>query len=233
MNVHDDDAPLTEAELELSRKGQNLVSAAVADTQAPQSLREAIEGERERAAARDRAPFWRRHRWLLATAGVAVTALAAFAIALQTGSETAAPTLDEVYAAAQLAPTEGAPPTAAGDPPVLDAAVGALEFPDWEEKFDWRAVGRRDDEIAGRDVTTVYYRNAEGERLGYAVVAGEPLATEPAGREVRRDGNSYDVARAGESTIVTWTQQGHTCAIVAPSDVPESTLVDLAASRNV
>ena len=30
-----------------------------------------------------------------------------------------------------------------------------------------------------------------------------------------------------ERTTVTWTQDGHTCAIVAPSEVPAETLVEL------
>ena len=56
---------------------------------------------------------------------------------------------------------------------------------------------------------------------------------EPPGRQVMRKGNTYHVARGAEHTTVTWTQQGHTCAIVASSTVPQGNLVDLAASRNV
>jgi hypothetical protein len=82
-------------------------------------------------------------------------------------------------------------------------------------------------------VTTVFYSNPKGARLGYAVVAGEALGEEPPGREVTRKGKTYNVASAGGDTVVTWTQQGHTCVIVAPSTVAESKLVDLAASRNV
>ena len=233
MNVHDEnDTPLTDEELELARRGERLVAAAVEETRAPQSLRESIEAERERVGARER-PFWRRHGWAFGVAGLAAAGVAAFAIAIQTGTESSGPSLDEVYAAAESAPTEGAPANLGGDPPVVDASVGSLEFPDWRETFDWRAVGRRDDEIDGRAVTTVYYRNPEGAELGYSVVAGAPLGEKPPGREVLRDGNTYDVDRGQDQTTVTWTQDGHTCAIVAPSKVPRSTLVDLAASRNL
>jgi hypothetical protein len=229
----ENDTPPTEEELALARQGEALISAAAADVHAPQSLREAIERERQRATVRARAPFWRRHRWGLAAAGTAAAALVAVAIALETGGDNADPSLNEVYAAAQLNPTKAAPAPAGGEPPVLDANVGALEFPDWQETFDWRAVGRRDSDLGGRRVTTVFYRNPEGAQLAYAVVAGDSLGGNPAGRPVEHKGKTYDVARGDERTIVTWTQQGHTCAIVAPSEVPQSTLVDLAASRNV
>jgi hypothetical protein len=232
--VHgENDRPLSEEELELARNGEELIAAAVADVRAPQSLREAIERDRERAAARAQVPFWRRHRLGLAVAGVAAAALAAVAIALQTGSNGTEPSLTKVYAATQLPPTKAAPARLGGSPPVLDAKVGNLKFPDWQQKFGWKAVGRRADSLSGRPVTTVFYRNPEGARLGYSVVSGDPLGGKPPGRQVTRKGNTYHVARDGEHTTVTWTQQGHTCAIVASSTVPQANLVDLAASRNV
>jgi hypothetical protein len=228
----ENDRPPTEEELALARRGEALISAAVADARAPQSLREAIERDRERAAAR--APFWRRHRWALASAGVTAAALAAVAIALETGGGTTTqPPLTNVYAAARLAPTQSAPALAGGSPPVLDAKVGSLEFPDWQKSFGWRAVGRRNDTLSGRRVTTVFYRNPHGGRLGYAVVSGDPLHATPPGRQVTRKGKTYHVAQAGARTIVTWKQQGHTCVIVAPAGVPQARVVDLAASRNV
>jgi hypothetical protein len=229
----ENDRPLTEEELELAHRGEELIAAAVADVRAPQSLREALERDRERAAAQARAPFWRRHRWGLALAGVATAALAAVAIALETGSNETEPSLTKVYAATQLAPTQAAPSRLGGSPPVLDANVGNLKFPDWQQKFGWQAVGKRDDSLSDRPVTTVFYRNPEGARLGYTVVSGDPLGGKPPGRQVTRKGNTYHVAREGEHTTVTWTQQGHTCAIVASSTVPQANLVDLAASRNV
>jgi hypothetical protein len=184
----ENDKPLTEEELARAREGEALIAATVADVRAPQSLREAVERDRERAAARTRAPFWRRHRWILASAGAAAAVLVVVAVTLQT---------------------------------------------DWEKSFGWRAVGRRDDTLSGRPVTTVYYRNGEGARLGYAVVSGEAIDADQPGREVTRKGKSYHVARAGRRTIVTWEQQGHTCVIEAPAAVPPTRLVDLAASRNV
>ena len=230
---NENDKPLTEEELALAREGEALISAAVADVRAPQSLREGIERDRERATARARAPFWRRHRLGLASASALAAALAAVAIALDTGGNSTEPSLTKVYAAARLDQTKAAPGPRGGAPPVLDAKVGNLVFPDWQAKFGWQAVGRRDDTLSGRPVTTVFYRNPEGARLGYAVVSGEPLGGNPPGRRVSRKGKTYHVAQVGARTVVTWTQQGHTCVIVAPARVPPARVVDLAASRNV
>jgi hypothetical protein len=227
------DTPPSEEEQALARKGEALIAAAMADVRAPQSLRESIERERERAAGAARRPFWRRYRWSLAAATAAAAVLAVVVIALDTGGGGTEPSLGSVYAAARLDPTAGEPQTVGGDPPVLNVKVGNLVYPDWEKSFGWKAVGRRQDELSGRDVTTVFYRNPDGARLGYAVVAGGPLGGDPPGRKVVRDGKTYSVARTGERTLVTWTQQGHTCAIVAPSTVAAKKLVDLAASRNV
>jgi hypothetical protein len=229
----ENESPLTDEELALAREGKALISTAVADVRAPQSVREAIERDRERAAGRARAPFWRRHRWGLASAGTATAALVALAIALGTGGSKTEPSVAKVSVAARLEPTKAAPRPLGGMPPVLDAKVGRLEFPDWKVSFDWTAVGRRDDTLSGRRITTVFYRNPRGARLGYAVVSGDVLGGDPPGRRVTRRGKAYYVARVDERSVVTWNQQGHTCVMVAPSVVPRARLVDLAASRNV
>ena len=224
------DRPMTEEELALAHRGEDLIAAAVAEAQAPQSLRESI--ERTRAdAQRPRPPFWRRHRWAFAAAG-GVAAAALIAVVVLNHTDTGAPSFDEVYAAAGATPAQPAPARIGGDPPVLDESVGAIEFPDWKSSFGWEAVGSRESELDGREVTTVVYRNPDGARLGYAVVGGAPIAETPAGSPVRRAGNTYRVREGGGHTTVSWTQQGHTCVIVAPTTVPQRTLVELAASRN-
>jgi hypothetical protein len=228
----EDDTPLSDEELALAKKGEALIAAAVADTQAPQSLRESIERDRERARAAPKASFWRRHLRALAATATATAALAGLVVALQAGTEETAPSLAAVEATARLEATGPAPAPKGGEPPVLAARVGAISFPDWQKSFGWKAIGSREDSIGDRTVKTVFYRNPDGARLGYAIVAGDPLREHPPGREVTHTGNVYHVARAGERTVITWTQQGHTCTIVASSTVPEAKLVDLAASRN-
>ena len=223
--------PLTPYERALARRGEELVAAAVSDTKAPQSLRESIERERARAQAPESRAFLLRHaRGLIATTAVAAV-MAAATISLL-GSDSEAPTYASVEAAAELAPTAPAPASLGGDPPVLAARVGALEFPVWRESFGWTATGRSAGEVAGRAVTTVHYRNERGARLGYAVLAGDALGGDPPGRRLVRDGKPYDVTRDGDRTVVTWTQQGHTCVIVASAGVSTPALVELAASRN-
>ena len=132
----EDDRPITEEEQALAREAESLIAAAMADVRAPQSLREAIERERQRAASRDRPRFWRRplgsggsrHRRRV----LAVVAIALGAVATQE------PSLNGVYAAAGLDPPEAAPRSVGGAPPVLAAQVGNLAFPDWRESFGWR-----------------------------------------------------------------------------------------------
>jgi hypothetical protein len=134
----ENDKPLTEEELARARAGEALIAAAVADVRAPQSLRDAVERDRERAAARARAPFWRRRRWILASAGAAAAVLAVVAVTLQTGGGTTEPSLNNVFAAARLEPTKAAPRPVGGTPPNLVARVDNLVFPDWEKSFGWR-----------------------------------------------------------------------------------------------
>jgi hypothetical protein len=227
-----DDEPLSDEELALAKKGEALISAAVAETQAPQSLRESIERERARSQAAARAPFWRRHLRILAAGAATSAALVGIIIGLQAGSETAAPSLAAVQAAAGLGPSGSAPAKRGGEPPVLAARVAPISFPDWQKSFGWKAVGSREDEVSGRTVRTVYYRNPKGAQLGYAIVAGEPLPEHPPGRGVPREGHTYHVSHSGPHTFVTWTQQGHTCTFVASATVPDGRLVELAASRN-
>ncbi len=230
---HEDDTPLTDEELALAKKGEALIAAAVADTEAPHSLRESIERERERAQQPPPASFWRRRWRVLATTATAAAALAAVLVATQGGTtETGEPTLADVQQASAQEATGPAPAPGGGDPPVLAARVGPIPFPDWQKSFGWKAVGARTDELSGRTVKTVYYRNPDGAHLGYSIVAGAPIAEPPPGHAVTHEGNTYHVAHAGEHTLVTWTQQGHTCTFVASSSVPDSHLVELAASRN-
>jgi hypothetical protein len=227
------DIPMSDEEMALARKGEALIKAEVARVRAPHALRERIEADRARAAGTQRVPFWRRHRFAVLGTGVAALALAVTGVALQGGGGDGEPALASVDAVAASSPTESAPASLGGNPPVLDARVGAIEFPDWEDKFGVEAVGQREDEVSGRAVTTVAYRDADGARLGYSVVDGPPLDEEPPGRKVVRGDNTYHVADSGQSTVVTWEQQGHTCVIVASGDVPAAQLVELADSRNV
>ena len=127
-------------------------------------------------------------------------------MALGTGTETDTPSLAQVHAAARSRATAPAPYSLGGRPPVLNASVGGLTFPDWERQFGWRATGARSDDIGGRVVKTVFYGNRSGAGLGYAIVEGDQLEDWSGGQAVTRYGKTYRVGSAGGRTVVTWTQ---------------------------
>ena len=127
-----------------------MVAAAVAQTWAPQSLRESLELQRERGGRARR----RRHGLQVLAGGLA-TALAVLAIAL-----IAAPPGDEaptVGAVVRLGDRPAAqPPPEPGSPPgTLRASVGGVTFPDWR-KLEWPATGARADDLSGRATRTVF-----------------------------------------------------------------------------
>ncbi|MCW2957434.1 MAG: hypothetical protein JWP18_237, partial [Solirubrobacterales bacterium] len=97
------------------------------------------------------------------------------------------------------------------------------------DRYGWEASGRRDDRLADRAVTTVFYRGRTGARLGYSIVAGRPIAAPSGGTVVQRGGLKYRVNRVGGRTIVSWTQGGHTCVLDGPSSVPAGQVLRLAA----
>jgi hypothetical protein len=234
-----DENEISAEERELAERGKALVNAAISQVEAPHTLRESIERQRDQArgqvaGSRRRAPgvvpWWRRGRTLVAALGAA--AAVALAIVAFTGSEGGEPSRANLEAVASLRPEQPAPRRAGGDPPVLAARVGPIAFPDWRQSFGWTAVGSRRDQVDDRGVTTVYYRNADGASLAYAILSGPALEQAPEGRPVVREGNTYHVAESARHTAVSWTQQGHTCLIVASAAVPTDRLVEIAASRN-
>jgi hypothetical protein len=109
----------------------------------------------------------------------------------------------------------------------LMASVDGIPFPYWEEHFGWRATGERKDSVAGRSITTVFYKDDAGQRVGYAIVAGTPPPRGPAGSLHWRGGTPYRFAHLNGSGVVTWLRHGHLC-IVAGRGVREATLLSLA-----
>ena len=230
----EDDRPLTEEEQALAREGESLIAAAMADVRAPQSLREAIERERQRAASRDRPRFWRRHRWGLAAAGTAAAALAVVAIALETGGSDHGTVAQRGLRGCGSRSNRGRAALGRGAPPVLAAQGRQPCVPGLARS---RSAGRRSAAAwtSLRGATSRRSSIATPRAFGSATRSwpATVLGDDPPGREITRKGKTYNLARNGDRTIVTWTQQGHTCVIVAPSALPGGRLVDLAASRNV
>ena len=107
--------------------------------------------------------------------------------------------MNETAALTRLAPTAGAPPESAGDPAQLALAVDGVAFPYWEGRLGWHSAGARTDHIGGRTVTTVFYANSAGQRIGYAIVAGTPAAQDQRRRRaVERDHLIPPAHRAGQ-----------------------------------
>jgi hypothetical protein len=203
---------------------QRLAVAALRSTElaAPAGLRARIEAERERA----RGPA-RRRRLALggALAGVAAACTLALLLALPGG--TGAPTVVEASELADLPATAAAP---ASDRPARLAAVAfGLPFPNWADKFGWRATGLRRDEIDGRDAVTVFYEK-EGRRIGYTIVSGERIDPPDGAASAAREGTRLSYLDDRGSLVVTWERRGFTC-ILSGKGVPRDVLLSLAGWR--
>jgi len=162
--------------------------------------------------------------------GSAVGALAAVALALVlslTGTGSSGLGLREASALTLDPATMPAPSENASRHAQLDASVEGISFPYWTERFGWRASGAREDRLAGRTVRTVFYVDAKGQRVGYAIVAGTPAPTTPAGVAHWHDGTAYKLTSQHGAKVVTWLRSGHLC-VISGRGVPTSTLLMLA-----
>lgn len=160
-----------------------------------------------------------------ATVTVVVVAAAAAAIGLSGGSSTGV-SVRQAAAVALGRATMGAPPESNAHRAELSASVDGVSFPYWQDRFGWRSAGSRADQLAGRAVTTVFYANAEGLRIGYAIVSGSAPTTH-GGTVVWRGATPYRVTVHDGATVITWQRAGHLC-IVAGRGVGARTLLDLA-----
>jgi hypothetical protein len=205
---------------------------AAADVRAPDALRQAVEA----AVAEATRPTRARRRPSLGGLGLAVprprvlapvgAALAAAVVALAlalSGGGAAAPTVQQAVPVALRTASAPAPLSQPGGR-MLAAAVEGVSFPRWEH-LGWRAVGQRFDRIGGHPVRTVFYADAQGHRLGYAITGGDALPVS-GGRVVRVRGTELRLLRLGGAHVVTWQRDGHTC-IVAARDVAPARLVGL------
>jgi hypothetical protein len=210
-------------ERELAERGRELVAMAVAETSAPLALRERLERQRER----QRSPS--RRRWLgLAGSFVAVAAAAVTALVINLGGASSPSVLATVQLAAP-GPTLPAPKHDTKNRALLMTSIEGLPFPDWNRRFRWKAIGARQDEIAGRHTKTVYYANPAGARAAYTILGGSAIAKPENARTVQVRGHDYFVMNRDGSRIVVWNREGHTCVMSAPGAVPEEKLLDLAA----
>jgi hypothetical protein len=166
------------------------------------------------------------HPPVLGAVAAAVVLVVALAVVLSGGGS---PTLNMHQAAAPTlsAATRSAPRESSTNHAELTAAVDGVKFPYWEDRFGWRSTGMRSDQIAGRAITTVFYSDASGRRIGYAILAGTPAPRIGGGVVVWRGGVPYRLLTANGAAVVTWLRDGRLC-VVSGRDVSSATLLKLA-----
>jgi hypothetical protein len=103
-----------------------------------------------------------------------------------------------------------------------------LPFPYWDDSFQWKAVGARDDKIKDRSAKTVFYANPKGVRAAYTILGGDKLDEPSHVRELTKNGVELWITQDKGRRIVVWTRAGHTCVLSAPIAVPEQKLLQLA-----
>jgi hypothetical protein len=206
------------------------------DAHAPQSLHARIDslvaahGDSRRVRS-----YLGRRLSLPALAGVgaiAVVATIVLAIAFggggggSSGSGAAALSVGQTVAPTLRAATLPAPRESLTRHAQLAATVDGVPFPYWGERFGWRSTGARADRIGGRTVTTVFYANSGGQRVGYAIFAGAPMA-KTGGIVTWRGGVSYRLFDENGAAVITWLRDGHLC-VIAGRGVSSATLLRLA-----
>jgi anti-sigma factor RsiW len=210
------------ADLAAALATQRAALAAVRTTAAepaPDALRATVASMVARAGAPAPARERRRRRLAfrlplplpLAGAGAAAALLAALVLVF-TGGE-AAPSVAQAAQVA-LAPASAPAPKESETTGSLDASVDGVAYPDWDDLAGWRATGARHDRLHGRAITTVFYADPAGQRVGYAIAAGDALPVS-GGDIVERNGVRMRLLRSGPTLIVTWLRGGHTCILAA------------------
>jgi hypothetical protein len=204
------------------------------DAPAPESLHRRIESlvASHQSQFAPRSPRRRLRRLSplgLASAGAVAAAVVAVAIAVDLGGAGSSPTVSFSEAAASTlrAATLPAPPESQAHHAQLAVAVDDVPFPYWSERFGWRSSGSRTDRVDGRSITTVFYADSSGQRIGYAILAGTPAPRVGGGVVVWRGGMSYRLLTENGAAVVTWLRDGHLC-VVSGRGVSSATLLRLA-----
>ena len=132
----------------------------------------------------------------------------------------------DAYATTLRHATSGPPAESSSDRRELAAAVDGVSFPYWGAHFGWRSTGSRTDRVDGHKITTVFYANRRGQRVGYAIVAGNARA-QMSGVVSMRDGTPYRLLTVHGTPVVSWLRGGHVC-VVSGRGVDGATLLRLA-----
>ena len=159
-----------------------------------------------------------------ALAALAAALVAVLAIVLGGGGRSLS--VQQATALTLSHPTAAAPAEMSPSSSELVAAVEGVHFPYWEERFGWRSTGQRTDTLEGHAVTTVFYADRGGQRVGYAIVAGR--APSLSGGSVKwLGGRPYRLLSIGGARTVVWLRGGRLC-VLSGRGVSGGTLLRLA-----
>jgi hypothetical protein len=201
------------------------------DVRAPESLHSQVQAlVADASRRRGRPRMGHRRSPALASyafAGALAAAVAAIVIAIALGGGGNGPFIRQASALTLDRATAAAPREAPHSSGQLAAAVEGVAFPYWEERFGWRSTGIRRDYVNGRAVTTVFYADRRGRRIGYAIVAGTPAPKQDGGAIAWSNGTRFHVQQLHGATVVSWLRDGHLC-VVAGRGVSGATLLALA-----
>ncbi len=188
----------------------------------------------ERTPRGDRRRGWRlggalampRLRWQFGGALAVLAAGLALLLGLPGGGST--PFSLRQASALTLGPARLAAPTEdPGHPDQLARNVDGVAFPYWEDSIGWRSTGARVDRLDGRSVTTVFYTDRYGQRIGYAIIAGSPAPSVGGGKLSWRGGVAYRLTSEDGAQVVAWDRNGHLC-VIAGRGISSSALLRLA-----
>jgi hypothetical protein len=206
------------------------------DVRAPEELHRRIDAlVDERSARASRRPLRARSFAGLSPLGLG-GAIAAFAVAIAlvlglAGGGSTALSVRDASALTLRAATMVAPPQNPHRQTQLATTVDGVAFPYWEDGFGWHASGARVDRIDGRTVTTVFYADRAGRRIGYAIVAGTPAPRPGGGAVVWHEGTPYRLRSEHGANVVVWLRDGRLC-VLAGRGVSGATLLALASWRD-
>jgi hypothetical protein len=164
--------------------------------------------------------------WRLGAA-VAAAAIAGALVAGLTGPGSPGLSVRQASALTLRQPTGAAPQRSASNHDELTAAVDGVAFPYWEDALGWRATGVRSDRTGGRTVTTVFYSNRSGARVGYSIVSGAKPPRISEGVVAKRGGVHYWLLDVNGVAAVTWLRGDRLC-VVSGRGVDHATLLRLA-----
>ena len=109
----------------------------------------------------------------------------------------------------------------------LPSPSTACRSPSGSERFGWRSTGSRTDRVDGRLLTTVFYGDSSGRRIGYAILAGTPAPGSAVAWSRGAVACPTGCSVENGAAVVTWLRDGHLC-VVSGRGVSSAMLLRLA-----